>query len=351
MGAEADELPGAHADLQDERHSYRDLPVRYCEAGLRAPPRAVAARSTACCACAHRPGRRAHLLHRGAGPGRGRRLPATSASTSTGCSASSRASSSRRAPRSGSAPTRCGTTPRRRSPARSTRPGARVRAQPWRRRLLRAEDRPAHDRLDRALVAARHRPARLLDARALRPDLHGRRQRRAPAGDDPPRAARLLRALHRHPDRALRRRAAGLAGAGAGDRAADRRPPERGRAAACSRRCARPACAASSTSARSRSAARSATPSCARFPYMLVVGEREAAAGDGGRARARRRRRGRRRDRRVRRRGCALESATSGASASSGAHRPPTPPRQPPPPLYSRLLAIATSTMPRTHPA
>ncbi len=38
--------------------------------------------------------------------------------------------------------------------------------------------------------------------------LHGRRQRRAHAGDDPPRAVRLLRALHRHPARALRRRAA-----------------------------------------------------------------------------------------------------------------------------------------------
>ena len=38
----------------------------------------------------------------------------------------------------------------------------RVRAQRGRRRVLRPEDRPAHDRLDRPLVAARHRPARLL---------------------------------------------------------------------------------------------------------------------------------------------------------------------------------------------
>ena len=37
--------------------------------------------------------------------------------------------------------------------------------------------------------------------------LHGRRQRRAHAVRDPPRAARLARALHRDPDRALRRRA------------------------------------------------------------------------------------------------------------------------------------------------
>ncbi len=49
--------------------------------------------------------------------------------------------------------------------------------------------------------------------------LQGRRQRRAHPGDDPPRADRLVRALHRDPDRALRRRLPVLAraGAGAGD--------------------------------------------------------------------------------------------------------------------------------------
>ena len=41
----------------------------------------------------------------------------------------------------------------------------------------------------------------------------GRRQRRAPAGDDPPSAARLDGALRRHPDRAPRRAVPGLAGA------------------------------------------------------------------------------------------------------------------------------------------
>ena len=59
-----------------------------------------------------RPGRRAHLLHRGADPRRGRRAAWTSASRSTGCSTSTCASSSRRAPRSASATTRSGTTPR-----------------------------------------------------------------------------------------------------------------------------------------------------------------------------------------------------------------------------------------------
>ena len=49
----------------------------------------------------------------------------------------------------------------------------------------------------------------------------------APAGDDPPRPARLDGALRRDPDRALRRPLPGLAGAGAGDRPADLRPPQR----------------------------------------------------------------------------------------------------------------------------
>ena len=107
------------------------------------------------------------------------------------------------------------------------RPRPRVRGQRGRRRVLRPEDRPAHDRLDRALVAARDRAARLRHARALRHPLPGRRRPPAPPGDDPPRAARLLRALHRDPDRALRGRVPGVARAGAGGRAADRRPPRR----------------------------------------------------------------------------------------------------------------------------
>jgi len=53
---------------------------------------------------------------------------------------------------------------------------------------------------------------RLQHAGAVRPELHRRRQRRAPAGHDPPGADGLLRALHRDPARALRGGAAGLAG-------------------------------------------------------------------------------------------------------------------------------------------
>ena len=111
-----------------------------------------------------------------------------------------------------------------------------------------------------------HGPARLLDARALRAHLHRRRQRGAPPGDDPPRAVRLLRALHRDHARALRRRAAAVARAGAGDRAAGLRPLQRLRRRGQGRAARARARASSSTSAASRSGARSATPSCARSP-------------------------------------------------------------------------------------
>ena len=56
--------------------------------------------------------------------------------------------------------------------------------------LLRAEDRLPHHRRPRPLLAVRHLPARLPVPGALRPHLPGLRQRRAPAGDDPPGPAR-----------------------------------------------------------------------------------------------------------------------------------------------------------------
>ena len=88
----------------------------------------------------------------------------------------------------------------------------------------------------------------------------------APAGDDPPRPARLDGALRRDPDRALRRPLPGLAGAGAGDRPAGLRPPQRVRRRGRRASCARPASGSPSTTAPSRSARRSATPSSAATP-------------------------------------------------------------------------------------
>ena len=98
---------------------------------------------------------------------------------------------------------------------------------PGRRLVLRTQDRLPRDRCPRPLVAARHLPARLPDARALRAHLLGRGQLRAPAGDDPPRAPRLDGALRRDPDRALRRPFPRLARAGPGWRPARLRPPQR----------------------------------------------------------------------------------------------------------------------------
>ena len=139
-------------------------------------------------------------------------------------------------------------------------------AQRGRRRLLRPEDRPAHDRRPRPLVADGDDPARRDHAAALRPHLHGARQPGAHAVRHPPCAARLARALHRHPHRALRRRVPVLARAGAGAGAAGRRGAHRG--AHGDRRAARERRATGSTSASRprRSASGSARPSSRRSP-------------------------------------------------------------------------------------
>ena len=156
---------------------------------------------------------------------------------------------------------------------------AALRAQRGRRRLLRAEDRPAHDGLDRALLAARHGAARLRDAGALRAHLHRPGQRRAPPGDDPPRALGLLRALHRHPHRALRGRVPAVAGA------RSRRSCCRSRTAIWRRRRRWPsACGEAGVRAevdeRTESVGRKIRDAELRkVPYMLVVGDREVEAG------------------------------------------------------------------------
>ena len=101
----------------------------------------------------------------------------------------------------------------------------------------------------------------------------------APPGDDPPRPARLDGALRRDPDRALRRPLPGLAGAGAGDRPAGRRPPQRVRRAG-SRAELREAGVRVEVDERSESVGKKIRDAeLGRYPYMLVVGDREQEAG------------------------------------------------------------------------
>ena len=94
-----------------------------------------------------------------------------------------------------------------------------------RRRVLRPEDRLRRHRRDRPEVAVRHDSARLPDPGAVRPEIRRRGQRGTSAGRHPSCHFRQLRAVHRAPDRALRRGVAAVAGPGSGRRPADFRPP------------------------------------------------------------------------------------------------------------------------------
>ena len=271
--------PG-HAQLYAMRAPLLPRPAgALLRAGPAAPQRAVAACCTACCAC----GTSRRTTPTSSAPrSRSRRRSRaawSSASPPIGCSTSTCAWSSRRGPRSGSATTRCGTAPRARCTSALDAHGLDYELNPGDGAFYGPKiDMHMTDSLGRSWQLG-HRAARLLDARALRAELHRRRQRRAPPGDDPPRAVRLLRALHRHPARALRRRAAAVARAGAGDRAARLRPLQRVRRAGARAACAAPALRVELDD-RSESVGRKIREAELRkIPYMLVVGEREEADG------------------------------------------------------------------------
>ena len=128
---QADELPRPRAPVRAAAVVLPRPARPLLRARAAAPQRAVGHAARAAARAPLRPGRRPHLLHGGAGPGRGRGVPGLRLRHATGCSASSRTSSSRRAPSSASATTRCGTAPRRRSRRRST-------SAAWRTRSTRA---------------------------------------------------------------------------------------------------------------------------------------------------------------------------------------------------------------------
>ena len=159
--------------------------------------------------------------------------------------------------------------------ARARSPRARVHDERRRRRLLRPEDRPAHARLARPLLAARHRPARLPAAAALRPPLPGRRQRRAHAGDDPSRADRLVRALHRHPARALRA-ARSRSGSPRCRCGSSRSGEDHREAAARPRGPARAAIASRSTTRDETVGKRIRNAELHKIPFVVVYGDKES---------------------------------------------------------------------------
>ena len=201
-----------------------------------------------------------------------------------------RASSSRRGPTTSSAPTRSGTSPRRRSRAALERHGHRVR------RSSEGEGAFYGPKIDLHMTDV----ARPLAGRSARSSstrrcpqrfgltYHGRRQRRAHAVRDPPRAARLARALHRHPDRALRRRPS--------------RSGSRPCRCACSRSARRTAPAREALADELRAAGvrvevderdetvgrRIRDAELEKIPYVVVYGDRESPT-RAGRPRARRR--------------------------------------------------------------
>ena len=154
-----------------------------------------------------------------------------------------------------------------------------VHDQRGRRGVLRPEDRLRRDRRHRPEMAVRHDSARLPDSAAVRPEVHRRRQRRAPAGGHPSRDFRQLRAVHRAAHRALRRRVAALAGAGAGGRPADRRPAPATTPRACGTGWPRPGCGSNSTGAQEKIGYKIREAQLQKVPYMLVIGDREAAEG------------------------------------------------------------------------
>ena len=121
-------------------------------------------------------------------------------------------------------------------------------------------------------------PGRPEPAGALQHHLHRRGWQGAPRAHDPPHGAGLDGALHRRADRALRRRLPGLAGAGAGGRHPHRRPAQRVLPARWRRRCRAPGLRVKVDDSIERMQAKIREAQLQKVPYMLVVGDKEAAA-------------------------------------------------------------------------
>ena len=128
--AEADELPGPLRALLRRRLQLPRPPAAPGRGRDAAPQRAFGNAARLASGAPRHPRRRPHLLHPRADRGRGVRLPRLRRYRSTTSSGSRSRSSSRRARRPGSAPTRSGMSPRGRSLLRSTGAGSSTRSTP-----------------------------------------------------------------------------------------------------------------------------------------------------------------------------------------------------------------------------
>ena len=178
---QADELPGPLPALRAAAVVLSRPSGALRGAGPPAPPRAQRHPPRPAARAPLHPGRRPHLLHGGADPGRGHEDAWPSPTRSTGCSTSPCTLELSTRPDERLGDDALWDHAEGALAKALERQRHRVLDRRGRGRLLRPEDRPAHDRLARALMAARHGPARLQHARALRADLHGRRQRGAHA--------------------------------------------------------------------------------------------------------------------------------------------------------------------------
>ena len=157
--------------------SYRDLPLRYAESStLHRNERAGTLHGLL--RVQHVTQDDAHLfVHAGADRGRDLRAASTSPPASTTSSALEARFELSTRPGEQARHRRGVGLHRGRAALGARAPRDRVHRQRGRRRVLRAEDRPAHDRRPRPLLADGDDPARLPDAGPVRPHLHGRRQR------------------------------------------------------------------------------------------------------------------------------------------------------------------------------
>ena len=189
--------------------------------------------------------------------------------------ARARAPSSRRGPRTSSAPTRSGTSPRRRSRAALERRGIDY-------TVNEGDGAFYGPKIDLHMTDVLGRSWQIgtiqLDSQMPQRfglTLHGRRQRRAHAVRDPPRAPRLARALHRHPDRALRaaRSRSGSRRCRCGSSRSARTTARRPHALA---RPARAATASRSTTRDETVGKRIRNAELEKIPFVVVYGDKES---------------------------------------------------------------------------